>query len=171
MIRPGFFRAAARIAIRDLRGSLARSGLIAATLAIAVASISGVHSAANAARDALDGDSRAWLAGDIGVDTLEPVNRYQVDELNRTGIDWTWVTLASTMASSDQSADPGFISVKAVDTAVYPFYGALLLTPPRSLPETLRSDTIAVSQEVLERLEMSLGDSIKLAGHRSESRR
>ena len=79
MIRPAFFRPAARIAIRDLRGSLARSGLIAATLAIAVASIAGVHSAANAARDALDGDSRAWLAGDIGVDTIEPVNQHQVD--------------------------------------------------------------------------------------------
>ena len=164
MIRPGFFRPAARIAVRDLRASLARSALIVATLAIAMASIAGVRSAANVARDALDGDSRAWLAGDVGVDTIEAVNQYQKDELNRSGIDWTLVTMASTMASSDQSPDPGFISVKGVDTAVYPFYGTLILSPRRSLRETLGPDTVAVSEEVLERLEVSPGDSISVAG-------
>lgn len=124
MIRSGFFRPLARIAVRDLRGSFGRSLLITATLAIAVASITGVRSAANAARDALDSDSRAWLAGDIGVDTLEPVSQNQIDELNRVGVPWTLVTLASTMASSDQSADPGFISVKGVDTGFFLFTGS-----------------------------------------------
>jgi putative ABC transport system permease protein len=133
-------------------------------MAIAVASIAGVHSAANAARDALDGDSRAWLAGDIGVDTIEPVDRDQIDQLNRIGAPWSLVTLASTMASSDQSPDPGFISVKAVDTSLYPFYGTLVLNPPRSLRETLKPDTVAVSEEVLERLQIAPGDSISLAG-------
>src|ERR1700685_2491987 len=157
MIRPGFFRPAARIAVRDVRASLARSALIVTTLAIAVARIAGVRSAANVARDALDGDSRAWLAGDVGVDTIEAVDQHQKDELNRSGIDWTLVTMGSTLASSDQSPDPGFISVKGVDTAVYPFYGTLILSPPRSLRETLGPDTVAVSEEVLERLEVSPG--------------
>jgi putative ABC transport system permease protein len=164
MIRSSFVRTTARIAARDLRGSLARSALITITLVIAVASIAGVRSAAGTSRDSLEGDSRAWLGGDVGVDTIEPVSPNQTDELTGAALDWTLVTLASTMASSEESADPGFISVKAIDPAVYPFYGKLIMNPPRSLQEILSPDTVAVSEEVLERLKVGPGDSMLVAG-------
>src|ERR1035437_932835 len=72
--------------------------------------------------------------------------------------------MASTMAASDQSPDPAFVSVKAVDPAEYPFYGRLALSPPLTLEEALREDTAAVSEEVLDRLQVRLGDPILVAG-------
>jgi putative ABC transport system permease protein len=164
-----FWRIAERLAWRDLRRSPLRSAFIMLTMALSVASICGVRSAANVARKALQSDSRAWLAGDLGVDTTEPVSDTQVDALDKLksiGIDWTLVTLASTMAASDQSPDPGFISVKAVDTAAYPFYGKVALNPDRTLKEALHADTLIASQEVLERLQVRVGDTIAVGGER-----
>jgi putative ABC transport system permease protein len=140
---------------------------ITLTMALSVASVSGVHGAATVARKALLGDSRAWLAGDAGVDTLEPVNEVQATALDAkaaAGIRWTLVTMASAMAASDQSPDPAFISVKAIDPAVYPFYGNLLLSPPMKLQDALHADTAAVSEEVLDRLQVHLGETILVAG-------
>jgi putative ABC transport system permease protein len=161
------WRTAARIAWRDLSGWPGRSLFIALSIALSVASISGVRGAASVARRTLEGDSRAWLAGDVGVDTLEPldVNQAQaLDGAKTRGIRWTVVTMASTMASSDQAADPEFISVKAVDPDAYPFYGEIVLNPRQPLRAALHENTAAVSQEVLERLQVNLGDTILIAG-------
>jgi putative ABC transport system permease protein len=165
MIR--FWRIAVRLAWRDLLGWPGRSVFITLTMALSVASISGVRGAATVARRALQGDSRAWLAGDVGVDTTEPINETQaraLDAAKSRQISWTLVTMASTMAASDQSPDPAFISVKAVDPAEYPFYGNLLLNPPQTLLEALQEDTAVVSEEVLERLQVRVGERILVAG-------
>jgi putative ABC transport system permease protein len=141
--------------------------MIALAMVVSIAGIAGVDGAANAARRALHGDSRAWLAGDIGVDTRDALDVDQVAALDRAkslGIDWTPVSTALTMASSDASPDPVFIALKAADPASYPFYGAITLAPPQTLQQALRDDTAAVSSEVLERLDVHLGDSIQIAG-------
>ncbi len=132
-----------------------------------MASIAGVYGTANVAREALQGDSRAWLAGDIGVDLRDPIDQEQAAALNRLqahAVQWTVVTTALTMAVSDRSADAAFIGVKAVDPSLYPFYGAVTLAPDQSLREILKPDTAAVSQEVLERFSVRLGDTFLIAG-------
>ena len=127
----------------------------------------GVYGAAGAARKALAGDSRAWLAGDLGVDLREPLTQEQAEALKKfetLGVKWTLVSTAMTMAASDQSADPAFISVKAVDPRSYPFYGAITLSSGAELRDMLAPDTAAVSSEVLERLDIKLGDTFQIAG-------
>ena len=158
---------AAKLAWRDLGTWRHRSAFITLTIALSIASISGVRGAAAVARKALQGDSRAWLAGDIGVDTLEPVYEEQaraLDALKLSGIRWTLVTMASAMAASDQAADPAFISIKAIDANAYPFYGAVMTNPREKLAEALRDDTVLVSDEVLDRLLVRVGDTIQVAG-------
>src|ERR1700733_3779120 len=111
-MNPGW-RMAVRLAWRDLLAWRQKATFIAVTIALSVASISGVGGAAALARKTLQGDSRAWLAGDVGVDTLEPLDERQVralDAAKMDGIQWTVVTMASTMASSDESPDPSFMS-------------------------------------------------------------
>jgi putative ABC transport system permease protein len=160
-----FWRTAARLAWRELRSARTRAAFITVTIAISIASISGVHGAASVARQALHGDSRAWLAGDVGVDMRDPISEEGIaalDAMKSSGIDWTLVSTALTMASSDQSSDPGLISVKAVDPAKYPFYGRIGLAPSQRLSEALQDATVAVSDEVLERLEVRVGDAVKI---------
>jgi putative ABC transport system permease protein len=162
-----FWRTASRIAWKDLRSSPIQSAWIVCVMAVSLAAIGGVHSAANVARAAIHTDSRAWLAGDIGIDLVYSIEREQIaalDRLQSQGIAWTVVTSAWTMASSDESPDPGVISVKAVDPALYPFYGELTLDPPLSLGAALKDETVVVSEEVLERLQVRIGDTIRIGG-------
>ena len=162
-----FWRTAARIAWRDLRSSPIQALWIAGAMAVSLAGIGGVQAAANVARAAIHGDARAWLAGDIGVDVVETIGAERIaslDQMRRQGISWTMVTSAWTMASSDESPDPGVIAVKAVDPLLYPFYGALTLDPPLSLREALQDDTVAVSEEVLERLQLHIGNTMQIGG-------
>jgi putative ABC transport system permease protein len=136
-------------------------------MVVSIAGIGGVDGAANSARRALRGDSRAWLAGDIGIDTRDLVDLDQaaaLDRASQSGIRWTAVSTALTMASSEAAADPAFIALKAVDPASYPFYGAVTLAPAQTLAQALGNDTAAVSTEVLERLNVGVGDSIQIAG-------
>src|SRR5579871_3933002 len=124
MDRAKLWRTTAKIAWRDLRNSGTRPLFIIAVLAASIASVSGVHSAAQGARQALETDSRAWLAGDLCIDTRDPIDREQVrqlDQLEAGGVHWTLMTTLLTTASSSESADAGLIQIKAIDPAVYPF--------------------------------------------------
>jgi predicted lysophospholipase L1 biosynthesis ABC-type transport system permease subunit len=160
-------RTTVRLAWRDLKNSGARAWFIVAALAISTASISGVHGAAEVARKALQADSRAWLAGDLCIDTREPISQRAADTLDRAkmrGIDWTLMTTSLTMAASSESADPALIQVKVIDPLVYPFYGALTFEPSQSLSQALSANGAAVSEEVLQRFEVHLGDTITVSG-------
>ncbi len=56
------------------------------------------------------------------------------------------------------------VSVKAVDPAVYPFYGAVTLDPPGDLRTVLDSQTAAVSDDLLIRLKAHAGGNLRLGG-------
>ncbi len=155
--------AAARIGWRELRSARARAVLIVIAITVSIASVGGVGGAASVARQVLEGDSRAWLAADLCVDTAEPVDQgqsEQLDALRARGIDWSLVTTSFTMASSDQSADPAIVFVKAVDPGVYPFYGSLTLDPAMGLTAALANDEVVVSKELLDRLRVAPGSEI-----------
>ncbi len=94
-----FCRTALRLAWRDLANSRTRTALITTAIALSVASISGVRGAADAARQALSGDSRNWLAADLCVDTRDPLvqeQASQLDQLKQGGVDWTLIKTALT---------------------------------------------------------------------------
>ena len=161
----GFWRISARLAWRDLRSSQARAAFIVFGMASSIASVSGVYGAAASARQWLGRDSRVWLAGDVAVETTEPISEDQIaalNEMRREGIQWTMVTWILTVAASDQSPDPVLISVKAIDPAVYPFYGATSLYPERSLADALRPGTVVVSDRVLDQLHVNVGGHIRI---------
>jgi predicted lysophospholipase L1 biosynthesis ABC-type transport system permease subunit len=162
-----FWRTTVRLAWRNLRYSRTRTGFIVAALAAGIATVAGVHGASEVGREALRGDSRAWLAGDLALDTRDPITQDQAAGLDRTrpgGTAWTLMTTSLTMARSGESADSGVIQVKAIDPNVYPFYGAISLDPPQSLDHAVGNDRVAVSEEVFDRLAVRIGDSIAIAG-------
>ncbi len=162
-----FWRTGARIAWRDLRASRGQSAFVLLTMAVSIAAVCGVTSAARAARSYLASDSRSWLASDVAVDTGEPISDAQIaalDRLRTDGMEWTMVTWVLTMAASDQSPDAGYIAVKAIDPAVYPFYGAFPLEPAGTARTVLDADSAFVSESTLERLQVRRGDTILIGG-------
>lgn len=164
---PHNWTASPRFAWRDLRASPAHSAFIVAAMAMSTAAISGVGGAADAARDALRANSRQWLAADLSVNTKTWPTEEQTAVLNQMGAAggaWTIATSTVSMAASDQSPDPVFIAVKAADAAVYPFYGTIGLKPGLPLAQALDSQSAIVSGDVLTRLQVRAGDSIRLGG-------
>jgi len=167
MIRFRFWRTAQKLAWRDLRSSRFKSALIVVSMAVSIASVSGVQSAAGVARAVLHQDSRAWLGADTSITTGDPIGEEQtaaLDHMRAEGISWTLVTWMLTMGASDEAPDSAFITLKAVDPAVYPFYGGIDLKPPQTLAAALEGNGTVVSEDVLPRLHVRIGDTIRVGG-------
>ena len=76
----------------------------------------------------------------------------------------TSVTETLTMANTAEVPEPMLVSVKAVDPAVYPFYGEVKLDPPAALRTVLDSHSAAVSDDLLFRLKTRVGGNLRLGG-------
>src|SRR5205823_6200558 len=82
--------------------------------------------------------------------------------LKSKGINSTRVTETVSMASTGEGA-PVLISVKAADLALYPFYGRLELDPSNV---RLDATSVAVSDDLLLRLNAKVGDSIEVGARK-----
>src|SRR5580704_11238063 len=163
----GAYRTAAKIAWRETRASSGRFLFVILAVAAGVGSLTGVRGFSRAFHTMLQRDARTFMAADLTVRTFQLPSGPQTDEMNslaKRGITRTQVTETLTMASPPNSSAPLLISVKAVDPAVYPFYGSVKFNPPMDLRTALQSDTVAVSDGVLLRLGAHLGDTIRIGG-------
>ena len=164
------WRMAARIAWRDLRSSPGQWVFTVVTIAVSVASLSGVRSASLAMSAAISEGSRDWIAADASVNLDQwptPAQLAVIDQQSRDQkLSWTIVTSAMSTAASDTAPDPGSIQVTAVDPQDYPYYGRIPLEPPQSLKEALTAETAVISEEAASRLEARVGDAIRIGGQR-----
>src|SRR5580704_14688823 len=86
------------------------------------------------------------------------------------GVEWTMVTFLLSMAASDDAPDPVYTTIKVVDPATYPFYGARRLRGAASLRDALsdggaaasEDDKVVASQNALDRLHARPGDRIRV---------
>jgi putative ABC transport system permease protein len=161
------FRTAAKIAWRETRSSSGRFIFVILAVAAGVGSLTGVRGFSRAFHTMLQRDARTFMAADLTVRTFQLPTSPQTTEMNalaQRGIARTQVTETLTMASPPNGAAPILISVKAVDPAVYPFYGEVKLNPPQDLRRALQPDAVVVSDGVLLRLGARLGDTIRIGG-------
>src|SRR5580693_5385941 len=162
-LRRSWARTSARLAWRNVKGSGLRSAFILGAISVSVASVTAVSHCAAVVRQTLASDAKSWLTGDVAVDTSEPVSDAQIaalDTMRGNGTAWTMTTWILTMASSSAAPDPTYITLKSVDPAQYPFYGTPLLRPPQPLRDALAQDLAVVSESVLQRLHLRVGDKI-----------
>src|SRR5580658_444821 len=167
MRKPSPYRTAARIAWLETRASSGRFVFVILAVAAGVGSLTGVRGFSRAFHTMLQRDARTFMAADLTVRTFQLPTGPQTDEMNslaKRGIERTQVTETLTMASPPNGAAPLLISVKAVDPAVYPFYGTVKFNPPMDLRTALQQDTVAVSDGVLLRLGAHVGDTLRIGG-------
>ncbi len=157
-----------RLAWRESRASTGKFLAVIVAVAIGVAALTGVEGFSRAFHSMLLREARTLMAADLMVRVFAlptPPQAALMDSLTRQGIDRTWITETLTMAAStDPNAAPVLISVKAVDTAKYPFYGQVKLDPPGPLASRLTPNTVAVSRDLLLRLNAKVGDQLRLGG-------
>lgn len=161
------FATAARIATRELRSSRGKFAFVVLSVAIGVAALTGVRGFSSSFRSTLLLRARSIMAADLSARSnqqLTPDQQEGLDHLLRenSGLQVAPVTELLSMASAAHSLDPLLVSVKAVDPARYPFYGEVKLSPAEPLASALTEETVAVADDLLLRLHLRTGDSIKL---------
>lgn len=163
-----FFRTASKIAWRELRAAPAKFLFVIVAVAVGVGALSGVKGFGYAFKGMLLRNAKQLIAADVQAQTWNAPTPEHIDRVNAIAREFgvlTRVTETVSMAASDRAHVPQMVSVKAVDPAVYPFYGTLTLDPPRPLPELLKNDSSAIATtELLMRLKLHRGDLVRLGG-------
>ncbi len=156
-----------KIARREARASRAKFLFVVLAVAAGVGSLTGVRGFSTSFRNMLLRDARTLMAADLSARVFALPNESQMGEIHRLesrGVRWTWVTETITMVSSPAVPDPVLVSVKAVDPKVYPFYGIVKLNPAGPLEAALDSGAIVVSNDLLLRLKVNVGDTVRAGG-------
>jgi putative ABC transport system permease protein len=160
---------AARIAWRELRASRAKFVFVLLSVAIGVAALTGVRGFSTAFQKALLGDARGIMAADLSARMFRlatPKEQQQLDALATSGVERTSVTEMVSMASVQGDPVPLLVSLKAVDPAVYPYYGHVILSPAGSIRDLLNDSTALVDDNLLVRLNAKVGDTLKIGTKR-----
>jgi putative ABC transport system permease protein len=159
------YRSAAKIAAREMRSSRGKFFFVLLSVAIGVAALTGVRGFSASFRTTLLDRARSIMAADLSARTgqqLTPDEQRTIDAIRATGVQTTTVVEMLSMASSPTAPDPVLVSVKAVDPALYPFYGSVDLAPALTLPAALTPTTVAVGDDLLLRMNLHVGDPLKL---------
>ncbi len=159
------YRSAAKIAAREMRSSRGKFLFVLLSVAIGVAALTGVRGFSGSFRVTLLDRARSIMAADLSARSfqqLTPDEQRSVDSIRSAGVQTTTVVEMLSMASSPTAPDPLLVSIKAVDPALYPFYGTVDLAPALTLPVALTPTTVAVGDDLLLRLNLHVGDPLKL---------
>jgi putative ABC transport system permease protein len=159
------YRSAVKIAAREMHSSRGKFFFVILSVAIGVAALTGVRGFSSSFRSTLLDRARSIMAADLSARMFQqptPEQQKGLDEIAASGIEITPVTELLSMASSPRTLDPLLVSLKAVDPAMYPFYGEVQLAPAAPLKTMLTPDTVAVADDLLVRLNLKVGDQLKV---------
>ena len=159
------WRTAAKIAAREMRHSRGKFVFVILSVAIGVAALTGVRGFSASFRATLLDRARSIMAADLAARTNEqptPNEMRSLDAIGAGGVQMTTVTEMVSMAASPQSMMPVLVSLKAVDPAVYPFYGEIELAPAMGLKTALGPGSVAVGDDLLLRTGLHVGDDVRL---------
>ena len=159
---------AAAIAWRDLKAAPAKFVFVVLSVAVGVAALVGVRGSTDSFRLTLNTQAKSLIAGDLSARIVRaPTDAEQAKIAALVGRDGggargTWVTDTVSMASAPPNPMPIIVSLKAVDPAEYPYYGAAELAPSLPLAQALQGDSAVVSNEFLIRLNAHVGEMLRL---------
>ncbi len=162
------YRTAFKIARHEMRASSGKFFFVVLSIAIGVGALTGVRGFSSSFRGALLDRARSIMAADLSARMFQqptPLEQKGLDAIVAEGVEVTPVTELLSMASAAKTLDPLLVSLKAVDPAKYPFYGDVELQPAGRLRDVLRDDTVIVADDLLVRLKLSVGDSLKIGDH------
>ncbi|TCK70229.1 ABC transporter permease [Acidipila rosea] len=161
------WKTAAKIAIRELHASRAKFLFVVLSVAIGVAALTGVRGFSESFQKALLNQARSIMAADLSARMFHqttPQQNQQLDALAVQGVRRTTVTEMVSMVSAEGDPVPLLVSLKVVDPAEYPFYGTVQLDPTQPFTNALTDNTVVVDDNLLVRLRVRIGDSLKIGG-------
>lgn len=153
---------------RETRGLGRRFAFFSACLAIGVAAIVCVAGLAANLDRRIRSQARQLLAADLVIRGLRPLPAELVGRLAaRSDLRIAHTReLVTVVARQGTAAAPGrsqLVELKVVDEG-YPLYGTVEVEPGASLGEVLAGDRVAVAAELLDLLDLDLGDRLEIGG-------
>jgi putative ABC transport system permease protein len=164
------WKRAAAIGWRDLKSAPGKFGFVVLSVAVGVAALVGVRGFSESFRQTLGVEARSLMAGDLSARIYraatedEKAKIVEVEKKIPGPVRSTWVTETISMASVPPDPVPLLVSLKSVDPAEYPYYGAVELDPAMPLAQALDGDSAVVAQEFLVRLNAKIGQHLRLGG-------
>jgi putative ABC transport system permease protein len=163
----GWSRAAA-IGWRDLKSAPGKFAFVVLSVAVGVAALVGVRGFSESFRRTLTMEARSLMGGDLSARIFHQptaAEQQKVDALDQQlGAQSTWAVETVSMASVPPDPVPLLVTLKAVDPAQYPYYGAAQLEPAMALKQALEGDSAVVAEEFLIRLNAHVGDTLRMGG-------
>ncbi|MFP5287168.1 MAG: ABC transporter permease, partial [Thermoanaerobaculia bacterium] len=157
-----------RMLLRESRGSRGRLAFFIACLAVGVAAVVAVAGLSDSLDEGVRREARPLLGADLAVESNRPLPPAldraagSIAGVRRTDLRET-VTVASAPARNGRPGPSQLVELRVVD-GVFPFYGTLELQPRRPLHELLTPRTAVVASELLARLGLRVGDSLRIGG-------
>ena len=144
---------------RETRAAAGKFAFLVLAIALGTGALTAVTGFNASVRHTLSREARSLMAADVSVRVRSPkADLKSLEDLESEGIVTTRVTETVSMASSKGHV-PVLVSIKGADFTRYPFYGKLQLDPANT---HLDDKSVAVSDDLLLRLGISVGDSIRL---------
>ena len=159
------WNSAAKIAWREVHASRAKFLFVMISVAIGVASLTGVRGFSDSFQKTLLGEARTIMAADLSARMFRQPTADEEQQLNAMasrGVERTQVTEMVSMVSSPGDPVPLLVSLKAVDPTRYPFYGAVELQPAGRFENVLTDTTVVVAEDLLIRLHTQVGSQLKI---------
>ncbi|MFK7903216.1 MAG: ABC transporter permease [Nitratireductor sp.] len=152
---------ALRFALRELRGGLKGFYIFLACIALGVAAISGVNSVSQSITQGIAAEGQNILGGDVSVSLSQRgLSPEQLSYLDSLGVVSTSANLRG-MARLPDGSNQALIELKAVDLK-YPLFGELVGQNGVVSLESLGADKIVIEQILAERLEVAIGDTLRI---------
>ena len=150
-----------KYAFRNLRSGLRGFWIFLSCLTLGVAAIAMIGSLASAVQQGLDEQGQIILGGDVEFSIVQ--REAKPDELSYMKSKGELSSLSSMRAMAQSNGASTLVEIKAIDQA-YPLYGALKLLPATGDTFSSANGTfgVAVDPLLLQRLNLKLGDTLKL---------
>ncbi|MEL6751831.1 MAG: FtsX-like permease family protein, partial [Pseudomonadota bacterium] len=150
-----------RFAARELRGGLRGFYIFLACIALGVAAISGVNAVALSITSGIEQEGRVLLGGDASFKT----NQRRLSDAERSFVEAAGETSTAanmrSMARLPDGSDQSVIELKSVDAA-WPLTGTATTEPAGALAQVKAGEGIVADPIFLERLGISIGDSVAI---------
>jgi putative ABC transport system permease protein len=150
---------------RQITSSIKQTSVFVACVALSIVTLVSIGGFGESVNNALLRDARVLLAGDIVVRSGFPFEEPLIAELERLrsepGVDvalsYQFITIVRTVEGENTLLS----ELKVVESG-YPFYGEVVTLSGHPLKEVLSSGQILVAQNLLDRLGLQVGDSLKV---------
>ena len=157
------------LAARESRGAAGRLAFFTVCLAVGVAAVVSVSGLSQALDSGIQAQARQLLAADLALEsrrTIPPEAFAAVDDLPGAAVVElrelpTMVSSPRPQGDPDVAGESLLAELKAVSPG-YPFYGELVTAPAQPLTELLRGDRVLVAPELLARLDVAVGDDLRI---------